>query len=61
MLGHGALGEIALGEIIQTAPPPPGTTAPGGGLHYIECGMGATDSATVPQTLHTIEEGIVAS
>lgn len=35
-------------------------TGPGGG-HHIECGIGDTGNARVPQTLHTIEFGISAN
>jgi len=31
-----------------------------GSLHHITCGIGDTGTATVPQTLHTIEHGIAA-
>lgn len=35
-----------------------GVTSPGG-LHHVEQGMGDTgEGARVPQTLHTIEDGI---
>lgn len=38
--------------------PPTVTTAPGGGFQHLPCGMGDPGISQVPQTLHTIEQGI---
>jgi hypothetical protein len=58
MLGHGAISQRAISSITQyfAASTP---VISHGGLHHISEGMGDVgDGPRVPQTLHTIEQGI---
>jgi hypothetical protein len=60
MLGHGAISQRAISSVFQ--PKAAGAGAPiisHGGLHHISEGMGDVgDGPRVPQTLHTIEQGV---
>lgn len=54
----GTTGSITIRSVGATLRPPDVTGY--GGLHHITCGIGDTGVAVVPQTLHTIEQGIAA-